>query len=48
MRANHYKYYTEREWKNYSNYDICLNSDIFGVEKTAELICELVKDKATV
>ncbi len=46
LRANHYKYYTEREWKNYSNYDICLNSDVLGVEKTADLVCELVKSRA--
>ena len=45
LRANHYKYYTDREWKNYSNYDICLNSDILGVEKTAEYICNLIKEK---
>ncbi len=41
MRANHYKYYTETEWKSPSNYDICINSDALGVEKTAELICKL-------
>lgn len=45
LRANHYKYYTEREWKEYSNYDICLNSDILGVEKTAQIVCDLVKKK---
>ena len=33
------------EWKNYNNYDICLNSDVLGVEKTAQLICEVVKEK---
>ncbi len=45
LRANHYKYYTEREWKDYNNYDICLNSDVLGVEKTAELVCDMVKEK---
>ena len=45
LRANHYKYYTEKEWDNHSNYDICINSDAFGVEKSAELICELVESK---
>ena len=45
LRANHYKYYTEREWKDYNNYDICLNSDVLGVEKTAELVCDIVKEK---
>ncbi len=48
LRANHYKYYTEREWKEYSNYDICLNSDALGVEKTAEIICNMIKEKNTI
>ena len=45
LRANHYKYYTDKDWDNYSNYDICINSDAFGVEKSADLICELVESK---
>ena len=38
LRANHYKYYTEKEWNNPSNYDICINSDTIGIEKAVELI----------
>ena len=45
LRANHYKHYTERNWSNYENYHICINSDMLGVEKTAQLICEMVKEK---
>ncbi len=45
LRANHYKYYTEKEWNNPANYDICINSDTLGVEKSADLICELIKEK---
>ena len=45
LRANHYKYYTEREWQDNSNYDICINSDILGVEKSADLICEIIEKK---
>ncbi len=45
LRANHYKYYTDKEWKNNSNYDICINSDNLGVEKTADLICKIVEEK---
>ena len=45
LRSNHYKHYTEKEWKDYSNYDICINSDKLGVEKSAELICEMIKEK---
>ena len=42
LRANHYKYYTEKEWRDPANYDICINSDAIGVERAAELICDIV------
>ena len=45
QRGNHYKYYTGKEWKNFANYDICINSDILGVKKSAEMICSIVKQK---
>ena len=37
-REKHYKFYTNREWKDFSNYDIIMNVDLLGVEKTAEYI----------
>jgi cytidylate kinase len=43
LRANHYKYYTEKEWKDVTNYDICVNSDLIGVENVADMICGLVE-----
>lgn len=46
LRANHYKYYTEKEWNDYQNYDICINSDAIGVEKASKLIGEMLKEKA--
>ena len=46
LRANHYKYYTEKDWNNPENYDICINSDSLGVEKVADLICEMIEEKA--
>ncbi len=45
QRANHYKYYTEREWKEYSNYDICINSDTFGVEKSVDIIYDMIQKR---
>jgi len=45
LRANHYKYYTEKDWNKHSNYDICINSDVLGVENSANLICQIVKEK---
>ena len=44
LRANHYKYYTGKEWNNNSNYDICINSDELGVEKAANLICKVAEN----
>mgnify|MGYP004609141723 CR=1 FL=1 len=46
LRANHYKYYTEKDWSNPENYDICINSDSLGVERAADLIYEMIKEKA--
>ena len=48
LRASHYKYYTEREWKDMSNYDICINSDKIGIENAANLICKLAEEKEKV
>ena len=48
LRANHYKYYTEKDWNNPENYDICINSDSLGVEKAADLICDMLKEKAQI
>ncbi len=43
LRANHYKHYTEKEWGNHLNYDLCINSDAVGIEKATNLICDVVK-----
>lgn len=48
QRANHHKYYTGKEWKDLSNYDICINSDALGVEKTADIICEMIQERQLV
>lgn len=47
-RAIHYKHYTNRNWSNKSNYDICINSDFLGVEKTAELVCTMIKERLNI
>ena len=44
-RAIHYKHYTDRDWMDKGNYDICVNSDLLGVEKTAELLCAMINEK---
>lgn len=47
-RATHYRHYTNRNWSNKSNYDICVNSDFLGVEKTAELVCVMIKGRLNI
>ena len=37
-REKHYEFYTSRAWKDMSNYDLMINVDSQGVEKTAEFI----------
>ena len=44
-REAHYKYYTSKEWKDFSNYDLAINVDKFGVEKTTKIIGEIIKDR---
>ena len=45
LREKHYNFYTQKEWKDNKNYDISINSDAIGVEKTADLICKIVEEK---
>ena len=42
LRANHYKYYTDKNWSDPSNYDVCINSDSIGIDNTVNLICNMV------
>ena len=44
-RALHYGHYTGRDWADAANYDICINSDFLGVEKTADYLCSMIQEK---
>lgn len=44
-REKHYNYYTHEKWRDISNYDLSINVDKFGVERTAEFIAEFVNNK---
>lgn len=37
-RNAYYKYYTAREWNDYRNYELCINTSKLGYEKSAKLI----------
>ncbi len=45
LRAKHYKYYTNQEWGNIKNYDLIINSDYLGPEKTSDMIVEFITKK---
>lgn len=42
-RMKHYKYYTNRNWKDFANYDLAINVDSLGPEKTADLLEEIIQ-----
>lgn len=42
-RAEYYNYYTFGNWGVASNYDLCIDSSILGIEGTAEFIIEFAK-----
>ena len=42
QRSNHYKHYTGQKWGEPQNYDLCISSNLLGVEKTAQFICDTV------
>lgn len=42
-RANHYKYYTEKNWGHSSNYHLCLDSGMLGIEKCVSIIEDIYR-----
>lgn len=44
-RSKHYKYYTGRDWYNFENYDILMNVDELGIEKTVEVLENYIKNR---
>ncbi|MBW9153054.1 cytidylate kinase family protein [Clostridium estertheticum] len=44
-RETYYQIYAERKWGRIKNYDLTVNSAVFGLEKTTELIEEAIKGK---
>lgn len=47
-RERHYNYYSDKQWKDLSNYDIAINVDSYGVEETAQVLYELIQSKEKV
>ena len=42
-RGNHYFRYTDQKWGKAQNYDVCINSALMGIEKTAEMLADMAK-----
>ena len=42
-RRVNYKYYTDRDWGDYPNYDISIDSGTIGLERCADIICQLAR-----
>lgn len=45
QREKHYKYYTGRNWNDRRNYDLLINTDTLGVEKTANQLIDYIKNR---
>ncbi len=43
-RRKHYNYYTGRDWNNNNNYDLLINVDKLGVEKTVKQIAQFIEN----
>lgn len=44
-RASYYNCYTSKKWGDAASYDLCINSGMFGIETTANMIVDLVKNE---
>lgn len=41
-RASYYNYYTSKRWGEMKGYDICLNTSLYGIEKTADILYNII------
>jgi cytidylate kinase len=44
-RADYYNYYTAKTWGAASSYDLCINSSIFGIDKTVDFLLNFIRQK---
>ena len=42
-RADYYNFYTGKTWGEKGSYDLCINTSELGVERTAEILINLIK-----
>ena len=41
-RASYYNQYSEKKWGVASSYDLCVDTDKFGIDGTAEMLSEIM------
>ncbi|MCR5295539.1 MAG: cytidylate kinase-like family protein [Lachnospiraceae bacterium] len=46
MRSNYYNYFSSKKWGASNTYHLCLNSSVFGIEGTAEMIRKALEVRA--
>lgn len=44
-RASYYDFYTDKTWGAATSYDLCIDSSVLGIEKTAEVIRDYVEQR---
>ena len=44
QRQSYYNYYSSKRWGKADSYDICVNSDVLGIDGTANLLCQYIED----
>ena len=43
QRKTYYNYYTKQTWGDPHNYDLCINSSVLGIDKTAVLLTGMIQ-----
>lgn len=44
-RGEYYNFYTDKIWGAAKSYDLCIDSSLFGVEKTAEILETIIRER---
>ncbi len=47
QRQSYYNYYSSKKWGRADSYDLCINSNILGVDGTVKLITQYIQDFET-
>ena len=46
QRSSYYNYYTTKKWGAVGSYDICIDSSLLGIDKTVDLIVDIIKARS--